>query len=113
VKMLQKSQSETSSDWERQKTTNIQGYYSKLHSYPYYNQNEVWVDREISESWFHKHFVPKLPFLKRGLQKVLLLDNALSHPSESVVTSNNGPTVVKIWAGGGRPPPPPPPPPKS
>jgi hypothetical protein len=54
------------------------------------------VDVEISENWFHKHFVPKHPFLKRGLQKVLLLDSACSHPSDNIVIFNNGPTVVKM-----------------
>jgi hypothetical protein len=35
-----------------------------------------------SENLFHKHFVPKLSSCKRELlQKVLLLDSALSHPA--------------------------------
>ena len=35
------------------------------------------------------------PFLKMGLQKVLPLGSAHSDPSESIVTSNSGPTLVK------------------
>jgi hypothetical protein len=35
----------------------------------YYNQEAAWIDREIFENWFHKHFVPeRWAFLKeRGL----------------------------------------------
>jgi hypothetical protein len=60
--------SETFSDSERQKTTIIQGCHHRLHSCPYYNQNEVWVDKEISENWFHKNFV-QMSFLEDGITK--------------------------------------------
>jgi hypothetical protein len=35
----------------------------------YYNQNGTWMDKEIFENWFHKHFVSEFwAYLKgRGL----------------------------------------------
>jgi hypothetical protein len=66
----------------------------------YYNQKGAWMDREISENSFNKHFVPEVwAFLKeRGspLKAVLLLDSAPSHPRERVLTSNDGLMVVKF-----------------
>jgi hypothetical protein len=66
----------------------------------YYNQKGAWMDREICEYCFHKHFVPEVQaFLKEsGLpQKVLLLlDNVPSHPQESVLTSGDGLFIVKF-----------------
>jgi hypothetical protein len=58
------------------------------------------MDREIFENQFHKHFVPEAQsFLKeRGLSQkaVLLRDNAPSHPTESILTSNDVLIVVKF-----------------
>jgi hypothetical protein len=66
----------------------------------YYNQKGAWMDMEISENWFHKHFVPQVwAFLKerRFLQKVVLLpDNSPSHPRKSMLTSDNGLIIVKL-----------------
>jgi hypothetical protein len=57
------------------------------------------MDREIFENWFHKHFVPEVrAFLEeRRLPKkaVLLLDNASSHPGDSLLTSNDSLNIVK------------------
>ena len=108
---MPKSQSGTSSDWERQKATLILGCHHKLHSCPYYNQNEAWVGRGISE--INSTSISfQSPLLKMGLQTVLPLGSAHSDPSESIVTSSSGPTVVKYlqnnsieenlsWKGGG------------
>jgi hypothetical protein len=58
------------------------------------------MDRKILKNWFHKHFVPEVQaFLKeRGFPQkaVLLLDNAPSRLTESVLTSNDGLIVVKF-----------------
>jgi hypothetical protein len=58
------------------------------------------MDREVFENWFHKHFLPEVrAFLKerRLPQKaVLLIDNAPSHPKESVLTSDDGIILVKF-----------------
>jgi hypothetical protein len=52
------------------------------------------MNREISENWFHRHFVPEVRAFpkERGLlQKALLLiDSASSDPRNSILTSNNG-----------------------
>jgi hypothetical protein len=68
----------------------------------YYNQKEAWMDREISENWFCKRFVPEVQaFLTyRGLPQnaVLLIDKAPSHPTKSVLTSDNSLTVVKLYS---------------
>jgi hypothetical protein len=54
-----------------------------------YNKKKAWMDREIFENWFQKHSVPEVQaFLKEeGLphKAVLLLDNAPSHPRESIL----------------------------
>jgi hypothetical protein len=68
----------------------------------YYNQKGAWMDREIFENWFHKHFVPECcAFLKeRGLlqKAVLLLDSAPSHPRESLLTSDDGLIIIKFMS---------------
>jgi hypothetical protein len=65
----------------------------------YYSHKGAWMDREIFESLFHKHFVLEVwAFLKdSGLPEkaVLLLDNAPSHPRQSVVTSDDG-LIIKF-----------------
>jgi hypothetical protein len=57
------------------------------------------MDRESFENWFHKHFVLEVwAFLEeRELQQkaALLLDNAFSHPTESVLTSDDD-LIVKV-----------------
>jgi hypothetical protein len=36
----------------------------------YYNQKGAWMNREISENWFQKHFVPEVQdFLKDDYHK--------------------------------------------
>jgi hypothetical protein len=54
------------------------------------------MDREILENWFHKHYVPEVwGFPERLQQKsVLMLDNAPSHPTERVLTSDDGHIIV-------------------
>jgi hypothetical protein len=73
------------------KTTNI-----PIH---YYHQRGPWMGRDIPENCLQKMFLPRVQsFLKeKGLPQkvVLLLDNAPSHPSESIMTSNNG-LIVKF-----------------
>jgi hypothetical protein len=58
------------------------------------------MDREISEIWFYRHFVPDVQaFLKeRGLPQkaVLLLVNAPSHPRESILTSDDDLIIIKF-----------------
>ena len=66
----------------------------------YYNQKGAWMDMDIFEDWFKKKWVPEVQaFLKnKGLPQkaVLLLDNAPSHPNESVLKTNDGLIVTKI-----------------
>ena len=50
----------------------------------YFNQKGVWMTRDIFPWWFHEHFVSEAR--KHLPQKaVLLLDNATSHPNESLL----------------------------
>jgi hypothetical protein len=61
---------------------------------------EAWTDRKTSENSFNKQCVPEAhAFLtEKGLpqQAVMLLDNAPSHPMESVLTSDDDLITVKI-----------------
>jgi hypothetical protein len=58
------------------------------------------MDRKIFENWFQEPFVSEvLAFLTHiGLPKkaVLLLDNALSHPRQNILTSNNVLIVLNV-----------------
>lgn len=60
----------------------------------YYNQSSAWMSRGIFEDWFFKHFVPEVRsfLLEKNLpiKALLLLDNAPSHPKESVLQSEDG-----------------------
>jgi len=66
----------------------------------YYSQKGAWMNREIFEDWFKKKWVPEVQsFLKnKGLPQkaVLLLDNAPSHPHESILKTNDGLMVSKF-----------------
>jgi len=66
----------------------------------YYNQKRSWMNREILENWFKTKWVPEVRnILKRkGLPQkaVLLLDNALSHPNETLLKPNDGMMIVKF-----------------
>jgi hypothetical protein len=61
---------------------------------------EAWTDRKTSENLFNKHCVREAhAFLtEKGLAQkaVMLLDNAPSHPRESVLTSDDGLITVKF-----------------
>jgi hypothetical protein len=75
-----------------------QGYRSKLHSCPLLQRERSMYG--IGNLWFHKHFVPEVQAFLTGrwfLQKtMLLLENASSHPRESILTSDDGHNVVKF-----------------
>jgi hypothetical protein len=64
----------------------------KRHLLPvnYYYQKAGWMDRMIFKDWFFKHFVPEVRnfLLSNDMppKALLLLDNAPSHPSESILT---------------------------
>ena len=58
----------------------------------YTSQKSVWMNTFIMKSWFTEQFVPqvlkRLNFLKLPLHALLLLNNALSHPSPEDLTYN-------------------------
>lgn len=60
----------------------------------YYHQHAAWMNRQIFEDWFFQKFIPEVRlFLSDNnlpQKAVLLLDNAPSHPSQSVLKSEDG-----------------------
>jgi hypothetical protein len=56
-KCIRKSQTETCNNWKSQttKSTEVNGI-----PVNYYKKKGAWMDREVLENWFHKHFVPKV-----------------------------------------------------
>ena len=59
----------------------------------YFAQKNAWVNSEIFANWFQSEFVPavKKHLSQMGLlvKVLLLLDNAPSHPNESVLQSSD------------------------
>lgn len=57
------------------------------------HQKSAWMTRDLFQKWFFEQFVPSVErFLnKNGLPRkaILLLDNAPSHPNESILSSGN------------------------
>jgi DDE superfamily endonuclease len=66
----------------------------------YYSQKGAWMNREIFEDWFKTKWVPEVTdFLKsKGLPQkaVLLIDNAPSHPNETILKTNDGFMIAKF-----------------
>lgn len=60
----------------------------------YYNHKRTWMDKEIFENWFNKHFVLEVwaSLKERGLpqKEALLLDKSPSHTRERILTSDSG-----------------------
>ena len=60
----------------------------------YYSQKKAWMNKDIFTDWFFNHFVPEvrryLESKSLDLKALLLLDNAPSHPSSSVLTTSDG-----------------------
>lgn len=60
----------------------------------YYNQQAAWITCDIFQDWFHKKFIPEVQsYLKKEKlpqKTLLLLDNARSHPKETVLRSDDG-----------------------
>ncbi|PNF43064.1 Jerky protein homolog-like [Cryptotermes secundus] len=67
----------------------------------YFNQKVAWMNRAIFKEWFDFKFVPQVrDHLKsQGLPEkaVLLIDNAPSHPNESLLRSDDGNIFVKYF----------------
>lgn len=65
----------------------------------YFNQKKGWMNQTIFQEWFFHSFVPQVrEFLKtQNLPEkaVLILDNAPSHPSETILKSDDGKIFVK------------------
>lgn len=65
----------------------------------YAHQKSAWMSRDLFQKWFFEQFVPSVErFLnKNGLPRkaILLVDNAPSHPNESVLRSKN--IIVKFF----------------
>ena len=59
----------------------------------YYAQKSAWVTSEIFSDWFHGEFVPSvkkhLSEIGLTVKALLLLDNAPSHPDETVLQSSD------------------------
>lgn len=66
----------------------------------YFNQRKGWMDKQIFQTWFEKIFVPQVckHLDSKNLPKkaVLFIDNAPSHPSESVLKSSDGNIFVQF-----------------
>lgn len=66
----------------------------------YFNQKGAWMTRDIFLQWFHEHFVPEVRKHLEGKalpqKAVLILDNAPSHPNESLLTSDDGLITCKF-----------------
>lgn len=66
----------------------------------YFNQKKGWMDQQIFKEWFEKNFIPQVrEHLKSQnipQKAVLLIDNAPSHPGESVFKSENGNFFIKF-----------------
>lgn len=65
----------------------------------YFNNKSAWMDREIFTDWFKKKFIPQvcahLTANNLPSKAVLILDNAPSHPSETILKSNDNQIFVK------------------
>ena len=58
----------------------------------YYAQKSAWVNSTIFADWFQEEFVPSVKkHLSHGcdVKALLLLDNAPSHPDESVLQTSD------------------------
>ena len=66
----------------------------------YCNQQSAWMDKYIFQNWFHKKFVTVVwDHLKsRGLppEFILQLDNAPSHPEETLLKTDDGKIFAKF-----------------
>ncbi|XP_071943866.1 jerky protein homolog-like [Antedon mediterranea] len=64
----------------------------------YYSQKNAWMDSTIFKKWFFENFVPRARCFCRENnipeKIVLLLDNAPAHPSEEVLTTEDGAFLV-------------------
>lgn len=58
----------------------------------YSAQKKAWMDRKIFSQWFHETFVPavrkELKKKKLPLKAILIIDNAPSHPSDVILSSD-------------------------
>jgi hypothetical protein len=66
----------------------------------YHNKKSAWMNSEIFKLWFDNDFVPQVrKYLKSNdlpQKAVLLLDNAPSHPNETILKSRDGNICVKF-----------------
>jgi hypothetical protein len=60
----------------------------------YYNHRKAWMNQGIFRDWFFKQFVPSVHerLWSKNLPEraMLLLDNAPSHPNESILKTRDG-----------------------
>jgi hypothetical protein len=67
----------------------------------YYNHRKTWMNQEILKDWFFKKFVPSVRehFRSKNLPEraMLLLDNAPSHPNESVLKQEMAGFLLRIF----------------
>ena len=58
----------------------------------YKHQKKAWMDSAIFKSWFFDHFIPSVSSYLRGkgYARILVLDNAPSHPQLDILQSPDG-----------------------
>ena len=65
----------------------------------YFSQKSAWIEHSVFRQWFEKYFVPQVQkhLKSKGLleKAVLLLDFPPAHPSEELLSSDDGRIIVK------------------
>ncbi|KAL1768155.1 tigger transposable element-derived protein 2 [Sigmodon hispidus] len=65
----------------------------------YFSQKSAWIEQSVFKQWFEKYFVPQVQkhLKSKGLREkaVLLLDFPSAHPTEDLLSSDDGRITVK------------------